>query len=165
MRGRNPDKAIRFFALTRKRRSVRNLAVSNERTEFDEVTHTVYSRLRVLVVSFSHGHAKASYRGRTTRHAFLFARSSLKSAAPTRATVGRGLRPRRNSEKARVVHALLPRLIREWRRRICVRYVEFRSLGVYQGVSRYIANPHPFERVKIWYNIPISRGALRGTGS
>jgi len=39
------------------------LAVSKERTEFDEVTHTVYSRLRALVVSFFPGHAKASDEG------------------------------------------------------------------------------------------------------
>ena len=45
MRGRNPDKAIRFFALTRKRRSRRNLAVSNEGAEFDEVAQTVLCRL------------------------------------------------------------------------------------------------------------------------
>lgn len=60
IRGRNPDKAIMIFAQTRKRRSTGNLAVSIGRTEFDEVAQAVYSVLRVLVFSFSHGLAKAS---------------------------------------------------------------------------------------------------------
>ena len=77
MRGRNPDKATVIFALTRKRRSSGNLAVSNEGTEFGEVTQAVYSVLRVLVFSFPHRHAKASRRERMTRHAFLFAKNPL----------------------------------------------------------------------------------------
>ena len=43
--------------------------------------------MRALVVSFLFGHAKASFRERWTRHAFLFDFSSLKSAAPTRGRV------------------------------------------------------------------------------